>query len=157
MLAEKSFTRISPKALRYWQTTGMIFSIIFSIVVVLVYLLFFKQWYILPSIVVVIALACFVFPIIEYKQWAYLIELDRVEIIHGIFSVERTVIPINRIQHVKLEQGLIQKYFDLSDVTIYTAGSVQKIEALHTKEAKLIVERISTAVINEDGDISEKA
>jgi len=64
--------------------------------------------------------------------------------------VQRTVIPINRIQHLKVVQGMIQKFFDISDVTIFTAAGTQKIEALPSEQAKQIIERLNAVILSEE-------
>lgn len=155
MILEKDYERISKKAVRCWQIKGAIFSGFVTAAVLVVFFLWFKHWYILPVIPVVIILKCFILPAIEYRQWQYRVEADRVEIIHGIFILRWSIIPINRIQHLKIEQGPLQKLFDISDVTIYTAGAIQWIKALHSDRAKEIIDRLNKAIVNEEGEQNE--
>ncbi len=150
MILDKKYEKISKKAVRCWQINGAIFSAFLTAVVLIGYFVWFRHWYILPIIPVVILLNCFILPTIEFRQWQYLIESDRVEIVHGIFLVQRTVIPINRIQHLKVVQGMIQKFFDISDVTIFTAAGTQKIEALPSEKAKQIIERLNAVILSEE-------
>lgn len=155
MILEKDYERISKKAVRCWQIKGAIFSGFVTAALLVVYFLWFKHWYILPVIPAVIALKCFILPAIEYRQWQYRVEADRVEIIHGIFILQWGIIPINRIQHLKIEQGFLQKRFDISNVTIYTAGAIQWIKALPSDRAKQIIDQLNKAIVSEEGEQNE--
>jgi membrane protein YdbS with pleckstrin-like domain len=94
-------------------------------------------------------LSIFIMPAIEYRQWRYLIGADRIEIIHGIFYINRTLIPINRIQHLKIEQGILQKRFDLATVDLYTAGGTHQIKGLQYAVADEIVRKLNQSVAAE--------
>lgn len=41
---------------------------------------------------------------------------------HGIIATTTMVIPYNRIQHVALHEGLIERWFGLASVEVFTAG-----------------------------------
>ncbi|WNM18553.1 PH domain-containing protein [Flavobacterium capsici] len=41
---------------------------------------------------------------------------------HGIIATNTMVIPYNRVQHVALHEGLIERWFGLAAVEIFTAG-----------------------------------
>jgi hypothetical protein len=43
---------------------------------------------------------------------------------HGIIATNTMVIPYNRVQHVALHEGLIERWFGLAKVEIFTAGGV---------------------------------
>ena len=86
------------------------------------------------------------YPPIEYIQWQYLIAPDRIEIKKGIFYKTHTVIPISRIQHVAVTQGVLQRPFRLSTVQIHTAGDVMEIQELNTAVAEEICSRLQKRV-----------
>lgn len=88
----------------------------------------------------------FIYPEIEYKQWKYSITSDSIELIHGIFFLEHTIIPIIRIQHIKTSQGPINKNFDLSTIEIYTAGGVHHIPELNEEKAEMLSRYIKDKV-----------
>ncbi len=89
----------------------------------------------------------FLYPAIEYRQWGYIISEDRVEIRHGIFFIQRTIIPIVRIQHVTITQGPINRKLGVSTILINTASGVFKIEGLSDRDADLIAESLKSRLV----------
>lgn len=91
-------------------------------------------------------LDCFIYPIIEYKQWGYCITDDKVEFQEGVFTIKKTIIPIVRIQHIKVNQGPINRIFKLADVEIVTAGGEHKIPNIEIERAEEISEYLKTKI-----------
>jgi len=89
----------------------------------------------------------FLYPLIEYRQWGYVITEDRVEIKHGIFFIQATIIPIIRIQHVTIAQGPINRKLGISTITINTASGVFKIEGLSDENAKVIAQSLKSKLL----------
>lgn len=90
----------------------------------------------------------FLYPAIEYRQWGYLIAEDRVEIRHGIFFIETTMIPVIRIQHVTTTQGPINRRLGISTILINTASGVFKIEGLSEKDAGIIMDSLKSKLLD---------
>lgn len=88
-----------------------------------------------------------IYPAIEYRQWRYKITEDRVEIRHGIFFIQTTIIPVIRIQHVAITQGPINRKLGISTIFINTASGVFKIEGLSDDNARLIAEALKSKLI----------
>lgn len=84
----------------------------------------------------------FVYPLIEYKQWKFLISDEKVEIVHGIFFIERNIIPVIRIQNITIQQGPIYRKFDLHTVEVALASGTFEIEGLNREMAEDISERM---------------
>lgn len=103
-------------------------------------------WIIAALIMLFQLLQIIIYPPIEYIQWAYMIAPDRIEIKKGIFFRTHTVIPISRIQHVAVTQGVLQRPFGLSTVQIHTAGDVMEIQELSTEVAEDICSRLQKRV-----------
>ena len=103
-------------------------------------------WIVAGIMVLIQLLSIFIYPPIEYIQWAYMIAPDRIEIKKGIFYRTHTVIPISRIQHVAVTQGVLQRPFKLSTVQIHTAGDVMEIQELSTEVAEEICSRLQKRV-----------
>ena len=110
-----------------------------------------------PALTVLCAIGCgivllaqlvnlIVYPIVEYIQWQYLVDDDRIEIKKGIFWRSHTVIPISRIQHVSAKSGPLQNMFGLSSVEINTAGGVHTIDELNKETAAQICEKLKNIV-----------
>lgn len=98
------------------------------------------------ALVVMQLLQIILYPPIEYAQWQYLIAPDRIEIKKGIFYRVHTVIPISRIQHVAVTQGVLQRPFGLSTVQLHTAGDVMEIQELSTETAEKICSALQRRV-----------
>ena len=64
---------------------------------------------------------------------------------HGILSRKTTIIPFIRIQHIAINEGFIERYYKLSQLQIFTAGSDAndlKISGLLKEDAEKIKELI---------------
>lgn len=78
-------------------------------------------------------------PFFEYKQWSYRINEDEIFFKEGIFFTKSVTIPIVRIQNIKLNEGPINRMFNLASVKIGTAGGDFEIPNLDRKEVDKIV------------------
>lgn len=88
----------------------------------------------------------FIYPVIEYRQWGYLILDDRIEIRHGIFFIATTIIPVIRVQHITIEQGPILRKLGLASVRIHTASGAFVIEGLAADTARTIAEALKNQI-----------
>ncbi len=154
------FQRVDKKAKTKWRFSriiALIFAVIPAAVAVLLVFSAIAEdegsrmpmmigWIIAGILVLIQLLSIFIYPPIEYIQWAYLIAPDRIEIKKGIFYRTHTVIPISRIQHVAVTQGVLQRPFRLSTVQIHTAGDVMEIQELGTDVAEEICSRLQKRV-----------
>lgn len=133
------------------------------IVIVLVFLAFlkflphFKFKNIVTIIFVAIILLNFIsalfYPNIEYKNWSYYMEEDKVILKYGVFVIKTVIIPIKRIQYVDTSTGPILSHFELTNLAIYTAGGKYEIPALVGNIAKELQNSITSFVVrslNED-------
>ena len=48
---------------------------------------------------------------------------DRIRIVRGFLFRSDTIVPFGRIQHIDLDQGPIQRRYDLATLTVHTAGN----------------------------------
>lgn len=88
----------------------------------------------------------FIFPAIEYREWKYKIEEEKIELIRGIVIRKKTIIPISRIQNLDIHNGPIYRKFGLAGLNINTAGASHEIPALTMKEAEDLSERLKEVV-----------
>lgn len=79
-------------------------------------------------------------PFFEYKQWSYKINENEVYFKEGIFFTRSVTIPIVRIQNIKLNEGPINRMYNLASVKIGTAGGDFEIPNLDRQEVDKIVE-----------------
>jgi uncharacterized protein len=60
--------------------------------------------------------------ILGFPKKGYLVREKDVSFQRGLIIYRLTTVPFNRIQHVEVNQGILEKLFHLSSVKIYTAG-----------------------------------
>ncbi len=84
-----------------------------------------------PSQTVIVAAATGIFLLIIYLStvtWlgfpkkGYLVREKDISFQRGLITYKVTSVPLNRIQHVEVSQGVLAKMLGLSSVNIYTAG-----------------------------------
>ncbi len=90
----------------------------------------------LGIIVIYEIIGLIVYPLIEYRQWKYMVSDERVEIIHGIFYIKRNVIPVVRIQNITIKQGPIYRKYGLYTVEIALASGSFEITGLGKQTAE---------------------
>jgi membrane protein YdbS with pleckstrin-like domain len=73
------------------------------------------------AIVLVIAFSA-VLTILGFPKKGYLVREKDVSFQRGLITYKVTSVPLNRIQHVEVNQGILEKMLKLSSVKIYTAG-----------------------------------
>jgi membrane protein YdbS with pleckstrin-like domain len=146
----ESYQPIAKAAQKLWMIHGCISASIFLGIAIGVYFILYAHVWIFGLVALEAIAAIFIMPAVEYRQWRYFIGADRIEIIHGIFFTNRTLIPINRIQHLKIEQGILQKRFDLATVDLYTAGGIHQIKGLRYAVADEIARNLNRTVLEEN-------
>ncbi len=69
--------------------------------------------------------AVLVFPwsIVRYMRFRYRIAPEEIAIRSGVLTVRQRNIPVDRIQNVEVEQGILQRLTGTARVSIFTAGS----------------------------------
>lgn len=111
------------------------------------YLLFAENK--LPQIVVILAsaivllviLLSIVMTVLGFPKKGYLIREKDVSYQRGLVTYKVTSVPLNRIQHVEVSQGVLTKMLSLSSVKIFTAGGTSSdlsIPGLTVDEAKKV-------------------
>ena len=82
----------------------------------------------------------------------------------GAISINTTIIPYNRVQHVAVHEGPISRWLDLATVEVFTAGGVggdikiPGLEKIHATAIKqLVVGKIDNKQTKEEEDIYTSA
>ena len=127
-----------------------IIAIIASIVASL--FLFFKeenQPFVLPIVsgLFIFILLLFGFAILSFRKKGYALREKDILFRKGVIATTTTIIPFNRIQHVALHEGALDRMYDLSELQVFTAGgshSDLSIAGLPKEQA----ERIKTFLLN---------
>jgi len=85
--------------------------------------------FIVPVILIYIFMA-FVVPARKYRHWGYAMGIDRLRVVRGYMFYRDTVVPFGRIQHIDVDQGPIDRRYDLATLTVHTAGNHNSTVAL---------------------------
>ncbi|OCA89346.1 hypothetical protein A8F94_23635 [Bacillus sp. FJAT-27225] len=153
-------TRISEKALKVWRiSNGIIAACAWSVLVTVASLFFIFDWplWILALLVLLelihTILSVIVFPGIRWRRWRYEVREQEIELQQGLFVVQRTLIPMVRVQHVDTFQGPILRKYNLATVMISTAATTHEIPALEEAEAEGLRVQISRLARVTDDDV----
>jgi membrane protein YdbS with pleckstrin-like domain len=110
---------------------------------------------ILPITLALVALGLWltVVPELRYRRWRWEVTAQEVRLQRGLIVIERTVVPMARVQHVDTSQGPILGAFHLSEVRIWTAAGAHTIPALGDKHAAELRDSIAhlAQVTDDDG------
>lgn len=81
-------------------------------------------------------------PVVRWKLFWYAVSDDEIDLQHGWLVQTRTVVPMNRVQHLKSEQGLLAARFRLSVLHIHTAAGPVVVSGLDQDDAAAMRLRI---------------
>jgi uncharacterized protein len=62
-------------------------------------------------------------PARRYARWGYDVGADRLRISRGNLFYCDTIVPFGRIQHIDVDQGPVQRRYELATLSVHTAGS----------------------------------
>lgn len=64
----------------------------------------------------------FWFGTLSFRKKGYALREKDIVFQSGVIAITTTIIPFNRIQHVALHEGVLDRMYDLCELQIYTAG-----------------------------------
>ncbi|WP_321326819.1 PH domain-containing protein [uncultured Parasphingorhabdus sp.] len=65
-----------------------------------------------------------------YRRWGYDMGDAQLRVLRGYLWRTDTIVPFNRIQHIDVAQGPLQRFFGLSTLIVHTAGTHNSIVTL---------------------------
>lgn len=162
--------RIHKNAIKAWTVNALIIGLVWFIPLGFYVMISIGEsagtpisWYheidwFLFSILFIVALFLYimiglVYPKLRWKRWKYNVSENEVDLLRGIIIKKRTLVPINRVQHVDTRQGPVYRRFGLSSVTISTAATTHEIPALDDDTANALRNTISELVRKVKGDV----
>lgn len=80
-----------------------------------------------------------------YRRWGYDMGDEQLRVLRGFLWRTDTIVPFNRIQHIDVAQGPLQRLFGLSTLIVHTAGthnSIVTLPGLATMDAEAMRETI---------------
>lgn len=85
---------------------------------------------ILIPVLLFAALIVFILPGRIYRRWGYDMGDEQLRVLRGFLWRTDTIVPFNRIQHIDVAQGPLQRLFGLSTLIVHTAGTHNSIVTL---------------------------
>ena len=136
---------------KYWNVIVInvcIFFLIFGLALLLLVLFKkdFKQFPIQIGLGFLIILGLtFIIYKASFKKRGYALREKDVIYKSGLIAETTTIIPLNRIQHVALDEGFISRFYNLATLEIQTAGGASghmQIAGIPIENAKIIKEAL---------------
>jgi membrane protein YdbS with pleckstrin-like domain len=169
-MQEEPGKRIHKNAIKAWTVNALIVGLIWFIPLVFFVVLSIGgtvntdlKWYqgidwFVFSLLLIGALFMYLligllYPKLRWQRWKYDVSEKEVDLLRGIIIKKRTLVPINRVQHVDTRQGPVYRRFGLSSVTISTAATTHETPALDDETANELRNTISALVRKVKGDV----
>ena len=84
-----------------------------------------------------------VVPELRWRRWRWDLTEEGIDIQNGAISVNRTLIPWVRVQHVETQRGRLRAGFGLATVIVHNAAGAHTIPLLAQADAEELRERIA--------------
>lgn len=146
--------RISQEAAKVWRisnTIGHIIGlIIIAILIVCAELFNWYGWvsillYCLGGLDILSAIySIFIEPIYLQRTWRYEIDEEFIQLKHGRWQQKHTLIPMEKVEFVRTEQGPIMRRYKLYNIEVGTTTSNHVIPAIPVEEAHILKAKIAT-------------
>lgn len=151
--------KLDPRSRRVWTIGDLLMAVILTVVAwgVTYTLWRFMEFdrmatYVVPAAFGVALVAwAFIRPEIEFRQWRFEIREDEVDLLHGVITRTRQVVPMSRIQHVDTTRGPLQRRYGLATVQFFTAAGAMEIPQLSAERAEQVRDQIAAlAKVHDD-------
>ena len=150
--------RLDPRAIKLWRISGLInmLPLLVGAGVAGWALIRFGNVSLFLAVLPVVAVlvlglaAVGVAPGLRWRRWRYEIRPDEIDLQRGILWIDRTLVPLARIQHVDTRQGPLQRRFGLATVVFFTAAGPNHIPELSTPLAAEVRDRIAVLTGEQD-------
>ena len=103
------------------------------------------------AIAVVLLAGMVIVPELRYRRWRWDVREHEIDLQRGVLIMRRTLIPIERVQHVETERSIIGQALDLATVKIHTAAGSHEIPLLAEYDAGRLRVRIAELARTTDG------
>ena len=74
-------------------------------------------------VLVIAAILILLVPLRRYLARGYDMASDRLRVVRGLLFRHDTVVPFGRVQHIDVEQGPLERMFDIARLILHTAGT----------------------------------
>jgi membrane protein YdbS with pleckstrin-like domain len=144
---------LSPLARRVWRLSAAAFwgAVLVAGVVVSVLVEQARPWAWAAPLVLLVVFAGG-WPELRWRRWRWDLTEDGIDIQNGALTVNRTLIPWVRVQHVETQRGLFEQAFGLATVIVHNAAGSHTIPLLPQADAEELRERIARRAKTDDDE-----
>ncbi|MGE0143095.1 MAG: PH domain-containing protein [Planctomycetota bacterium] len=122
---------LNPRVIGYWWVSGLVGFAILVAIFLAALELFGDKLPVAPGVLAIVGwsilgiqlLWVLVSPPLRHRLWRYAIDDTFLVARFGILVRQEKVIPVNRLQHVDLVRGPIERLFGLATLIVHTAGT----------------------------------
>ena len=145
--------QLSPIARRVWRLTALAFwgLVLIAGVVVAVFVDGAAPWAWAAPLALGAAWVIVV-PELRWRRWRWDLTQSGIDIQHGTITVNRTLIPWVRVQHVETQRGVFEQAFGLATVIVHNAAGAHTIPMLPQADAEELRERIAARAKTDDDE-----
>ena len=145
--------RLAPAARWAWRASWLGGCIVAGFVLAMVNEALPDGWTapLVALLAVVLVVGVAVVPELRWRRWRWEVREHEIDIQRGVLVLRRTLIPMERVQHVETERGVIGQALDLATVKIHTAAGSHEIPLLTEGDAGRLRQRIAELARTADG------
>ncbi len=124
MVPHSSLKPIHPDYLHVMRMASAIWAVVILIAAALAWFqLIIPSGFIVLAIMILLAIWVWLVPMKRHARLAFDIGADRMRVTSGYLFFTDTVVPFGRIQHIDVDQGPLERGYDLATLVVHTAGS----------------------------------
>ncbi|MCM3117413.1 PH domain-containing protein [Neobacillus sp. MER 74] len=160
---EEPTETISADAVKMWRISNSVgHGIVFLIIGVLIVCTEILNWYgwigvvlyIIGGITILSAIySILIEPVFLQKTWRYKIDPQFIQLKHGKWQTQHTLIPMEKVEYVRTEQGPIMRHYQLYKIEIGTTTSSHVIPAIASEQAKRLQAEIAIYAKIQDSQV----
>ncbi len=60
----------------------------------------------------------------RYRAWGYIMGPEELQVRRGVWTRVQTVVPLDRVQHIDVSQGPLERMLGICSLVLHTAGSL---------------------------------
>jgi membrane protein YdbS with pleckstrin-like domain len=147
--------RLHPAIKKVWQISALFSTLVLALVLGVPEFFLTRSdiWpfafpWIGPTLAILIGVLSFVFAGRQWQAWSYQLREHDLVLAYGVFWRTRRSVARDRIQHVDINSGPLDRRFGLVQVSLYAAGamgSVGSIPGLKPEDAEQLREALIAA------------
>jgi hypothetical protein len=77
----------------------------------------------LPALLLGLVLL-FVLPPRRFRAWGYSMDVEELQVTRGTVTRVHTVVPLDRVQHIDVSEGPLERSFGICRLVVHTAGTL---------------------------------